>query len=48
LEECPQQGEICVMPAAELWPVPCAGRAEFSAADKICRFCPGIDNSREH
>ncbi len=33
LEECRQQVEICVMPAAGLWPVPCAGRVVFSAAD---------------
>ena len=27
------QEEICVMPAAGPWPVSCAGRAAFSAAD---------------
>ena len=42
LEECPQQGEICAMPAAELWPVPCAGRAEFSAVDKNAGFVRGL------
>ncbi len=33
---------ICVMPAAGPWPVSCAGRAAFSAADseKVCHRCP--------
>ena len=33
LGECRPQEEICVMPAAGPWPVSCAGRAAFSAAD---------------
>ena len=33
LGECRLQEEICVMPAAGPWPVSCAGRAAFSAAD---------------
>ena len=31
--ECRLQKRICVMPAAGPWPVSCAGRAAFSAAD---------------
>ena len=33
LGECRLQKGICVMPAAGPWPVSCAGRAAFSAAD---------------
>ena len=33
LVACRWQVMICVMPAAGLWPVPCAGQVAFSAAD---------------